>query len=1169
MCHDLPSSDDEEDSGGDIEHDGEANPRPVPPPTKGAQKNGGKAGAEHHHKRRDMSLQDGGYTAGVYKSNLFKLQVDELLQQLKLKHGGKEAAAEKAMHKLKSIMEQIPNREPLLIAEAKSSLEAENVVVPFPCPLPPKDAKYKLQYTRPSSINATGSYTLKTVTRTDEEVAIDLVVTMPRSLFQEKDYLNHRYFYKRAFYLACLAAGIHSSKDHKFKVSFDLLNGNQLQPILVVRPSGDGGVDDFSSSKCRIQILPALPEGTFPESKLRPNVNCVRSNSSDDEPESVKPKPTPFYNATIQFDMSITAYLKLLHYSAIRCNSFKDACILGRVWLRQRGFGSSVTKGGFGNFEWAAITAILLQANPEDGVPPLSLGYSSYQLFKATLQFIATRDLSKFPYASQSRDVPLPKDASPTFFDGPRNMNILFKWSPWSYSRLMSEAQKTVDMLGDSTFDQFESTFILKADTLDYRYDATMEIPLSSLGFDTLGETHDHDMFKACRKIHTLLVRALTDRITTITFQMPSETGWPVSSSKSHQRRGRRIMICLATNPQNANRAIDHGPAAESKKEAASFRQFWGEKAELRRFKDGSILESVVWSSKNNISPVIQQIILFILKKHFSSQVAQEAVFRGDIFAHMIPSGRIVGQSGISPFGPLMTTFATLDKEIRALEGLPLTIRHIIGVDPQLRYSTIEPPSSSPKAHTPKPASVIIQFEGSARWPDDLPTIQRTKIAFLLKLAELVSSSKSTYTTRVGLENPSQPSQNQAYLEIVVPTGFAFRLRIHHDREATLLDRQLRDKSLDNASRESAAMALAVYKREFLQVPAHSQVLQSLCTRFPALSPSLRLTKRWFGSHLLSSHFSPVLIELMVMHTFLQPHPWAVPSCATTGFLRTLAWISRWDWRHVPLVVDFSSFTSGHDPANPSADAKGLKSEDIEKIYLSFEAWRRIDPAMNRVVLFAATNLDREGTTWTDRGMPEKVVATRLTALARSATKFIRDFDERLLVRLSEEEKGDSGISNFAAEALFVPQLTDYDIVVHISSAFSKTGKIKKDSKYKNLQIHLEAEENGDPRRVGGDPLELFVEDLRQIYGDSILWFWNSETLDTIAGLWNPNSTGQRAFKVKAGWNSVPFNARQEDEKRDLDNTGFRGVGIQVNKRVILNEIGRLGGEMVERIEVR
>ena len=67
------------------------------------------------HKRRDRTIQDGVYTAEVYKSNMFKLQVDELLQQVKPKYGKKEAPAENAMRTLKTIIEQIPNREAVLV----------------------------------------------------------------------------------------------------------------------------------------------------------------------------------------------------------------------------------------------------------------------------------------------------------------------------------------------------------------------------------------------------------------------------------------------------------------------------------------------------------------------------------------------------------------------------------------------------------------------------------------------------------------------------------------------------------------------------------------------------------------------------------------------------------------------------------------------------------------------------------------------------------------------------------------------------------------------------------------------------------------------------------------------------------------------------------------------
>lgn len=64
-------------------------------------------------KRPALSLQDGVYTAESFKSNMFKLQVDELLDQVKLKYGKKEAPAENAMRTLKTIIEQIPSRDPL------------------------------------------------------------------------------------------------------------------------------------------------------------------------------------------------------------------------------------------------------------------------------------------------------------------------------------------------------------------------------------------------------------------------------------------------------------------------------------------------------------------------------------------------------------------------------------------------------------------------------------------------------------------------------------------------------------------------------------------------------------------------------------------------------------------------------------------------------------------------------------------------------------------------------------------------------------------------------------------------------------------------------------------------------------------------------------------------
>ena len=72
--------------------------------------------AQKPAKRPAATLQDGAYTSESFKSNMFKLQVDELLEQVKPKFGKKEAPAENAMRTLKTIIEQIPSRDALPVS---------------------------------------------------------------------------------------------------------------------------------------------------------------------------------------------------------------------------------------------------------------------------------------------------------------------------------------------------------------------------------------------------------------------------------------------------------------------------------------------------------------------------------------------------------------------------------------------------------------------------------------------------------------------------------------------------------------------------------------------------------------------------------------------------------------------------------------------------------------------------------------------------------------------------------------------------------------------------------------------------------------------------------------------------------------------------------------------
>ncbi|KAK5105823.1 hypothetical protein LTR62_002126 [Meristemomyces frigidus] len=1034
-------------------------------------------------------------TSGSLKSNLFKLQIEELLSQIRQRRGKKEEDAEKALRALKTTIDATAPVAPLSIAEARRRLLKHKVAVPFPAPGPPKDAMYKLEYAKPAAVNVTGSYVLKTQSRSNELLSMDMMIVMPDALFQEKDYLNHRYFYKRAYYLACLASAIHAALGHIYNIHFSEFRDDHLKPVLEITPLAQQKPDNAESkpaAKWCINVIPCLNAEVFAAEKLLPSKNSVRPAD-----ESIQAAPTPFYNASLRADMLVKSYLRVLHDTASRCEAFRDACLLGATWLRQRGFGSSSAGGGFGNFEWAAFIASMLQGGGASGKPLLSDSYSSYQLFKATLQALAVRDLSKQALVIGDAAVMPVGDGSPMVWDAARSHNILYNLTPWAYPQLRQEARLTLTTLADQLYDGFGAAFITKKTGTLPRYDYTINVQ-SPVASSTV-------------QLYEILKRGLGDRVSLIVLQPRSASSWQLGTMRPIVGTW-VVTIGLAVNPDTVNRTVDHGPPAESKEEAASFRKFWGEKAELRRFKDGSISESLVWSVDERGYGVLEQVVRFLLGKHFGLVADDQVSFTEADFVSLLRQG-----ARTSGFHELTEAYKQLETDIRGLDGLPLSIRQIMPADAQLRYASTRPPGNVTGQERTQPANVTIQFEGSTRWPDDLVAIQRTKIAFLLKLGELLQEAHSSITARVGLENPHDEILNQGYLDIVHARGPAFRMRIYHDREQTLLEQQLKDKSVAPSAKEAAAQALAVYKRDYIRGPAHTQAVSRLCNRYPPLSGTMRLLKKWFASHLLTNHVAEEVVELIAIRTFVQPYPWGTPSSIRTGFLRTLHWLARWDWRIEPVIVDLS----GSGELKP-AHAQAMRSR--------FEAWRKLDPSLNRTVLFAASSVDADGITFTD-GRPSRVVAGRMTALAKAACQEV-------------EEKGLS----LQPRSLFASALEDYDFVMHLD-----VGKKRKSAQYKNLELAT----LDDPALVGFDSATLFLQELEALYGSAIVFFYGGAERPIIAGLWSPQ-TAPRVWKMNLAYSALPTKTSKDGE-----------VMAAINKTAIVAEIARLGGDLIDKIDVR
>lgn len=953
-----------------------------------------------------------------------------------------------------------------------------------------------------------------------------MVVEMPKHIFQDKDYLDLRYFYKRAYYLAVLSAALQKTLVSSATFAYEYSQGNNLLPVLVIttKPAGKDTASPVKKyHQYQVRIMPCAPEGLFPNNKLLPSSCCIRP-PAEDESSNASRLPTPFYNSTLKAESCYIAYLKLIRQAENTCPAFRDACILGRIWLQQRGIGGSISRGGFGHFEWAFLTAVLLKGGGRKGMAALSPSLSSTQIFKALIQYLAAADLVKKPliFGSPKHGLDAAQESGPVMFDTLRQLNVAHKMSTWSASFLQQHASWTHTSMADQLADQFTPTFILKSDSPLQCFDLVINV-------DQIGGAQVQDYrgpsWGYCDKAARILKRALGDRIQVLHLEPPSRMEDSVGDLKSLPTSDpAAIMVGVIFDPANMARQVDQGPTVEEKEAAKKFRQFWGEKSELRRFKDGSIVESLIWTQTSPLG-LCEEICRYVLKLHLRLE-DEHLQFHGKGFTAIAP----IKSSDYPSFQKARQAFSVFEQDLRGLVDLPLQIRQVAATAPELRFASVRPPTLASFQEITQPMDTVIYFEASGKWPENLAAIQRTKTAFLVKIEESLVSSKPGTICQVGLEQAQTEIQNLSFLDVTYEDGATFRLRVHSDLEESLLERRTKDKTLDQRVRTEGAQLLTTFKRIYTNLPLHTQTMATFCGRFPALSPAVRLLKRWFDSHKMSYHFLEETIELLALKVFLEPYPWQAPSSAMTGFLRTLQFLARWDWRTEALVLD----TSG-EIAGPERSA----------IETRLEAWRKIDPGMAHTTLFIATSHDTSGTAYTihdGRPCPSKVVATRLTTMARAACKFVRD----------------KGIT-LEPRSLFQPSLRDYDVSIHLNSkalkAIGRGDNAGKQSQFKNL----DGRTGKALQPLVQQPARALLRQLEELFSGPLLLFHGAPDDTIITGIWNPQIL-RRTFRVNLPCSFRPVGQGQDGEASE--------ELVEVNREGIMAEIARIGGDCIERIEV-
>lgn len=153
-----------------------------------------------------------------------------------------------------------------------------------------------------------------------------------------------------------------------------------------------------------MRIIPALASlSPIPLSRLAPSRSNLRTSSAPDaHPET----PTPLYNTALLLAATYKPHLLAAHALREAVPAFGDALALLRVWAHQRGYGAGdrlCVRGFEGRGPWwAALLELLVSGEEPLGVgasfgkaatkrKPLGKGLSSYQLFKAALDFLGAR----------------------------------------------------------------------------------------------------------------------------------------------------------------------------------------------------------------------------------------------------------------------------------------------------------------------------------------------------------------------------------------------------------------------------------------------------------------------------------------------------------------------------------------------------------------------------------------------------------------------------------------------------------------------------------------------------------------------------------------------------------------------------------------------------------
>jgi U3 small nucleolar RNA-associated protein 22 len=409
------------------------------------------------------------------------------------------------------------------------------------------------------------------------------------------------------------------------------------------------------------------------------------------------------------------------------------------------------------------------------------------------------------------------------------------------------------------------------------------------------------------------------------------------------------------------------------------------------------------------------------------------------------------------------------------------------------------------------PAQFVVELENSGKWPTEPEALYHMTALFLLRFAqELESTSTEQQVLKCSLLG------SPISLDILFE-GFLFRMVIKA-RGGKSLTPDL----------------------------AHALDLSNLTLKFPEMALTIRIFKLFIAKHMLGYHLHDHLVELLVAHVYTctSSYHTSFPSDAMTGFLRALELIVHHDWKQ-PLRVQTrvkgskDRFAATHNPVGETNPLAPFDDQDVE-----MEEWIGNVPNVvckgKAIVVSMHKQYDIE-----------LLTLKRIRALSKACLHYVNGTFNTGLPVVDLSKMMHAGL--------------DYDVLIYLK------GKAVNEYVLPGMSLCLRENSTDMDLLNGFSPFDMFIQSVRERYGDLLRIFYNDVDGQVIGLVFNPMELVPRRFGLNHRFNCRLLPGGGSSEIRldsDVEVTQ-QGLLMQPNVESICEEISRLGEGLIDHITIK